>query len=356
MNRSLHTLFEALAQGFVWVGRDLRVRHANRLAQRLLGLAAGASLAEGPLTPALRKVLAGQTVPDLRLPHPGDPSRRLAVRVMAGLGSDDCMVFLDGGDGPNDAGLDNFLSAVRAELLGPFEAWRLALSQAQKLRRDPAVQPLLEQGEALAETLAHLLELGWLWSGERLVGEDRVEVRTLIDQAWTAVQPLAGSRRLRVRVAGEDARAEQAAVYGSATWLGRVLQETLARAVRQAEPGGTLDLELTALGPRLTLVLRDCGPFPPPRTAERVLPADPGAAGARPALREQLGQKLVERVLALHGGSLREEPDGKLRSLILELPIGAPSDDLAASLQAAQVERYAADLASLLAERRRSLA
>lgn len=351
MNRSLHTLFENLAQGFVWVGRDLRVRHVNRLAQRLLGLAAAASLDGGPLAPALRKVLAGQTAPNLSLPHPGDPARSLTVRVLAGLGSDDCMVFIDAGDGPNDTGLDNFLSAVQAELHAPFEAWRQALAQAMKLHRDPALQPLLEQGEALSEALGHLLELGWLWSGERLVGEDRLEVRALIDQAWAVVQPLAQQRTLRVRVAGEDAQAEQAAVYGSARWLGRVLQEILARAVRQAEPGGTLDLELTALGARLTLVMRDCGPFPPPRPVERVLPA--GAPGLRPALREQLGQKLVQRVLGLHGGQLREELDGGLRSLILELPIGAPSDDQSAVLQAAQMERYATDLASLLAHQRR---
>jgi hypothetical protein len=57
--------------------------------------------------------------------------------------------------------------------------------------------------------------------------------------------------------------------------------------------------------------------------------------------------------VTLHGGRLREEMEDGLRNFLIDLPTGAPHRSDSAQLDIAQAQRYARDLAALMARARR---
>ena len=71
------------------------------------------------------------------------------------------------------------------------------------------------------------------------------------------------------------------------------------------------------------------------------------------ALGAAIGLPLCQRIVALHGGSLREAPDDDGHQVLIDLPTGAPAGDPAASLDVQQAAHFARDLASLMAQRAR---
>jgi hypothetical protein len=60
--------------------------------------------------------------------------------------------------------------------------------------------------------------------------------------------------------------------------------------------------------------------------------------------------------MSLHGGQLREEEEDGMRNFLIDLPTGAPYRAEDAAMDAAQAQRYAADLATLMARRRQKSA
>ena len=82
------------------------------------------------------------------------------------------------------------------------------------------------------------------------------------------------------------------------------------------------------------------------------------AKGTEPAARrlranDHIGLKLCQHIVSLHGGQLREENEDGLRNFLIDLPTGAPHRNTEQSqIDVAQAERYAADLAALIARAR----
>jgi len=100
---------------------------------------------------------------------------------------------------------------------------------------------------------------------------------------------------------------------------------------------------------RNAVVLNDANARKPGLQKPRGAPAADGA-------RDLIGLHLCERIIRLHGGLLREEQDELgLRNFLIDLPTGAPGRDGGdAHMDAAQAQRYAADLSALMARRRKS--
>lgn len=355
MQRSLHVLFETLADGFLWIGRDLKIRFANQKAEVRLGLRSGETLPDGPLSKAVLRTLAGHTSPNVAWPNPGDPEQPFACRVMSGLARDDCMVFIGSPAARGqETGFDNFLMAVRDDLQQPLAQFADTVRRLPRGQRTPLTEELVETADALATTLARLLDLGTLWERDALVSSDRVEIWPLLEAAWREVQPLADSRHVHVRFSGFAEPQHLAPVYGSAFWLRRVLLECLASTVRRTPVDSFIEIEHTQMGPRMVLMLRDSGALAGlrPDSVEMERPATSAPSPLRPHAREILGIRLCQRIVALHGGHLREEHDQGVRNLVIDLPTGAPVRDTEAALNAAQLERYVQDLTALLRERK----
>ena len=120
-----------------------------------------------------------------------------------------------------------------------------------------------------------------------------------------------------------------------------------------AEQSG-LDIDYRQLGPRALIVFRDCGAFAGASAGAVELGRDKTAPVQRPDASAQIGFKLCQHIVALHGGRLREEMEDGLRNFLIDLPTGAPHRNDAAQLDIAQAQHYARDLAALMARARKA--
>ena len=338
MHASMTELLEQLKPGLVWVGADGTVRYANRAGQRSTGLAVGNRLADRLLAQAVVTASVGQVPRQVTLTTPGGYGQDLDCRVIPGLEGDDAFVLVH--DAPDDAaGMDALMQTIRLDLRDPMRAARAALSVARLADSDGdglEIDALLDRVDDLLQLADRLVDLATLWDGNTAMGDDRIELWPLLQEVWGEVEPLALSRQVQVRFSTDIAARDGATLYGSARWMRRVFVECLQGAVRWAPRGSEVRVEHLQEGPRASIVLRDTRLF---------------SAGARGA--DAVSLKLCRHVLALHGGRLREELEGRQRHLVVELPTGAPQHHADPHLAIEQAQQYARDLAALMNRARR---
>ncbi len=367
MHASLAELLENLKPGLLWVTRDGVVRYANAEAANRTGLATGRRLYDPDLVRAVAAAVTGRVpraVSAAGAPQAGVPGGELKCRVIPGLSSDDAFVLI-AADPSRDqgAGFDNLMEAIRADLRDPLREARAALSLVEERGAlEPEQHALNDSLGQLLTVVERLVELATLWSSDSLLANDRIELWPLLQRVWGEVEPLALQRNVKVRFRAQTETAGLATLYGSERWLGRVFQECLEAAVRSTRAGGLLDIEHRQLGPRAVVVFRDSGVFagrdtrqggvelassrPAARSAERVVAPTMHA-------REQIGLKLCQHIVGLHGGQLREEEEDGLRNFVIDLPTGAPHRNDTTALDIAQAQQYAKDLAALMTRQRR---
>jgi signal transduction histidine kinase len=367
MHASLAELLENLKSGLLWVARDGEVRYANAEAGVRTGLATGRRLFDPDLMRAVEASVTGRVpraVTAVGLPAAPDAApSELKCRVIPGMAKDDAFVLISpvgGQDG--SAAFENLMQAIRSDLHDPLRQAQTALS---RLRVHEDLQPehaaLGEGLEQLLTVTDRLVELASLWDSSSLLANDRIELWPLLQRAWGEVEPLALQRGVKVRFRAQTEAAGLAALYGSERWLGRVFQECLESAVRSTRRDALLDIEHRQLGPRAVVVFRDSGVFAARDLRDEGIelstgqkPA-PGAKAAKPKLgaREQIGLKLCQHIVALHGGQLREEEEDGMRNFLVDLPTGAPHRADEAAIDVAQAQQYARDLSALMNRARR---
>jgi signal transduction histidine kinase len=362
MHASLAERLENLKPGLLWVTRDGTVRYANADATARTGLATGRKLFDPDLTRAVTAAIAGR-VPRLvnsvgtAAAGGGTPSD-LKCRVIPGLANDDAFVLVAQEPGSDDgAAFDNLMQAIRTEVRDPLRQAKAALALSEGAHG--ASQELRAMQDNLGQLLGvvdRLVELASLWDSGALLANDRIELWPLLQKAWGAVEPLALERGVKVRFRAQTEASGLATLYGSERWLGRVFQECLESAVRSARRDGLLDIEHRQLGPRAMVVFRDSGVFAARdvRSGSVELPAGRRGKGTpAPAAREQIGLRLCQHIVSLHGGQLREEEEDGLRNFLIELPTGAPHRNDQPQLDIAQAQVYARDLAALMTRSRK---
>ena len=367
MNASLAELLENLKSGLLWVARDGAVRYANGEAGTRTGLATGRRLFDPDMKRAVEASVDGRVpraVTAVGLPAtPGAAPAELKCRVIPGLAKDDAFVLISPAGGQHDsAAFDNLMQAIRADLHDPL---RQAQNAVSRLRLHDDQKPEhAALGEALQQLLTvtdRLVELASLWDSSSLMANDRIELWPLLQRAWGEVEPLALQRGVKVRFRAQTEAAGLAAMYGSERWLGRVFQECLEAAVRGTRRDALLDIEHRQLGPRAVVVFRDSGVFSARDVRSEGIEMGasqkpgPGAKTAKPRLgaREQIGLKLCQHIVALHGGQLREEEEDGMRNFLIDLPTGAPHRADEAAIDVAQAQQYARDLSALMTRARR---
>lgn len=367
MHASLSELLDNLQHGLLWVTRDGLVRHVNTQAGRRTGLSPGRKLFDPDLARAVSEVVTMQAPRQVTAigvaPMPGKAPAELPCRVIPGLAKDDAFVLISGETATEASiGFDNLMQVIRSDLRDPLKTAKSGLSLARTQRDAVALDMVLDQVDGLLGALDKLVDLASIWGSQALMAADRIELWPLLQKVWAEVEPLAVDRGVKARFQAQGDVAELATLYGSEQWLGRVFQECLESAVRGTPPDASLEIEHRQMGPRALIIFRDCGVFAeatefavdmeatsPPGSAKD---AAPRKSRADRKAREEIGLRLCQHIVSLHGGSLREEIDDGIHNFLIELPTGAPHRSDSSQLDIAQAQQYARDLAALMARAR----
>ena len=256
--------------------------------------------------------------------------------------------------------IDAELRAPLAELAEGLAA-RLPAPRAPAPGEAPAADPL-DGARELAWRLDKLLALVDAFTADQIVGDDRIVMHELVAEVWRDLEPTARALKVTVSTVGLDESLPP--IYGSRRWLARAVHECLDNALRHARadlpgnaPASTVEIGARQSGPFLMLRVTNRGVGRLPALGDRaVLPFSdtaPGkrAAGSRePAMR--IGLPLAQRILQQHGGQMRIGADehDDTTVVVLELPTGAPRR--ASQMDIEQAQRYAADLAKMMAASR----
>jgi hypothetical protein len=356
MHATLAEILENQKSGLLWVSQDGLVRYANGDACARTGLAAGSKLYDPDLARAVTSAVLGRVSAAItasgRPTAPGAPVPELSCRVVPGLSRDDAFVFLrDPNAGDEAVAFQNLMQVISTDLAEPL---RRAQS-AQSLANHGDVHEHEAQASAVAEVLAildKLVELAGIWNSGALLSNDRIELWPMLQQVWAELQPLALQRSVKVRLLAQDNLGDLATLYGSEPWIRRVFMECLEAALRAARPGSSLVIEHRQMGPRALLVFRDSGVFAAAAGVELPATRRGAPAAKRAGARERIGFELCRHILALHGAQLREEIEDGTRHLLIDLPTGAPHHAENPQIDIAQAQRYASDLAALMARSR----
>lgn len=357
MHASLTEILENQKSGLLWVSQDGVVRYANGEACTRTGLAAGGKLYDPDLARAVSRAVIARVSAIVNAPgRPAQAGGRvpdLRCRVVPGLSKDDAFVFIhDGSERNTGSAFDNLMQVIRADLREPMRDAQRSLSLLDRelaMHAEPVLGPVRE----VLQVLDKITDLAALWNSGSLLADERIELWPLLQAVWGELQPLAMDRQVKVRFVAQDEIANLATLYGSEQWMRRVLLECLEAAIRDANPGSQLQIEHRQLGPRALIVFRCSGVFA--RAGAGIeLNSDKPAAPSPKAARERISFELCCHIVALHGGQLREEIEDGERHFLIDLPTGAPHRPGDPQIDIAQAQRYASDLAALMARSRRA--
>jgi signal transduction histidine kinase len=119
--------------------------------------------------------------------------------------------------------------------------------------------------------------------------------------------------------------------------MDQALTNIIENAVRYSPPGGEIQVAVTKLGPGIQVRVADAGPGVNEQERESVFePFYRGSASAgRPG--SGLGLAIARAVVLAHGGRIRlEDAPGGGTAVLIELPVGGPSERAAANLGPAE--------------------
>ncbi|MFC4080834.1 sensor histidine kinase [Amycolatopsis samaneae] len=158
--------------------------------------------------------------------------------------------------------------------------------------------------------------------GSGLVVRERVDLATLVGQAWRAVRKEAEQRGVRV-----DISTPGVAVTGDPALLERIAGNLLENAVRHNVEGGWLEVR-TQAGPQWSVLrVRSSGGLIDPATVSELFEPFERAGTARTARSGAgLGLSIVRAAVQAHGGAVSAEPVvGGGLSVTVHLPAVAPA-------------------------------
>lgn len=366
MNPIMQDLLERVEDGLVWANADGKITLANQKAQTFAGLKVGDTLPDSPLARAVAVIASGKLDRHLQLefePQFGTKQLLLA-QVGPGMAAGEAWVYFKPPPAYGEAlALQNLMTVVRTDLVQPLARFSSAMKSAMEGENPDGFKKALESVTEVTDTVTRLVDLASIWESEDLLAHDRLEVWPLLNECWLRQESHAISKKLTVRLINRVDDVDLPVVYSSHFWLARVINESLWTAIKAVPNGGTLDIELRQMGPRILVVFKNSGMWPA-RASDATLLSDPNGQPPvqgktetvkpppPPNAKDLIGFHLCQRILSLHGGQLHEDEEDGLRNFVIDLPTGAPYHAEDAALDAAQAQRYAADLALLMARRR----
>lgn len=376
MSSNIKDLLNSLNDGVVMLAGDGRIRFFNEAARRMTWLEAGQPAPWAQAQRALEAIVKGYARPPTRVTLKGDndTATEISGLLIEGFSANDYLLVMH-----NDAEAaayrnvtQNLFEMLRTDLREAFDALGSSVNMlASALPKGDGAELLVERlanarrcAAELSGRIEKLSVLGDAFARERLHADERITVPALIEGAWQKVSPIAEAIDVRLSTVGiSDALPP---LYGSESWLVRALAELLENAIRHSGKNAQVEVEARQSGMFMFVTVRNHGHSPVPKKAGRHYLAfihatkDPKTPkpgpGASKAKGLGVGLALVERILELHGGHLRVgDPRDDSTAFVMELPTGAPTtaND---SLELQQAQRYALDMAALLARQQAAAA
>jgi signal transduction histidine kinase/CheY-like chemotaxis protein len=222
---------------------------------------------------------------------------------------------------------DEFLATLAHELRNPLAPIRNALYIMQTARNDPEVtanaRAIIErQLHQLVRLVDDLLDVSRITTGKLALRRERVELRSVAQNAIEAVEPMFNARGHVLKV-----EMPPAGVYVNAdpTRLAQVFLNLLNNAAKFTDPGGRIDFRLTVEGGELEASVRDNGIGIAPEMREVIFDmfAQADRSLERSTMGLGVGLSLSRRLVELHGGSIEVKSEGAGRGaeFIVRIPV-----------------------------------
>ena len=304
------TLIETMADGVVAADARGTIVTLNRAARRLLGY--GPDDAFPALAELFHEKAARDLVATVLAGHEAEPHE---------LERGGLMLLVTGRGLPNGGGLlvirdvtelrrleavrRDFVANVSHELKTPLTsiagyAETLATEASPGTQTERFARPILSNARRMHRLVDDLLDLSRIEAGRWQPAPERVDVRGLAGEAWTAFADRARERRIQFTAAAGDVHH----VTADPEALRQVLTNLLDNALRHTPPGGRITVSLEAAPGGVTVAVADTGsgmaPEHLPRIFERFYRADPGRS--RQEGGTGLGLAIVKHLVEAHGG------------------------------------------------------
>ena len=359
---SVYALFDAIPAPLLTFSVSGLVTYANPWAKQHPGRPVESMSGN----PVIKSLVASATLGKLKLPYAAKvelaDGHQIQGHFMPGPAGLDIAFLatpLDGADvtvgvHPAPVKLRHVIELLRNELVPP-----LSLVQQQLPRPNQKPDPLQLACKALQDRILRWVDLVEVFGNEVLKADDRIETLALIESVCSELKP----RATQMGVHFELHPPEQTLppLYGNEHLVRRAFVECLENAMvhsRKKEGAGrelAVDIRLTFSGEHVLLALRNRGTSTlKVHSLEVVRPFAGTSSGVEAAPR--LGLPLVQRIVSLHGGSMRmSNVDDDTVQVLLEFPTGAPVHGQD-NMDMTQAQRYAKDLAQLVSRRRKEKA
>ncbi|MFO1318422.1 MAG: ATP-binding protein [Burkholderiales bacterium] len=375
MSSNIKDLLNSLNDGVVMLAADGHVRFFNEAARQMTWLEPGQPAPWAQARRSLEAVVKGYARTPARITLKGDNAQaaEISAVLLEGFSANDYLLVMH-----NDAEAaayrnvtQNLFEFLRTELRESVDAVAASVGLVVKGMPDRGAADLLGErllaarkcGAELVGRLEKLAVLGDVFARERLHADERITVPELIEGAWNKISPIAEALDVRLSTVGITDSLPP--LYGSESWLVRALSELLENAIRHSGRDTQVEVEAHQSGMFAFITVRNHGHSPVPKKPGRhylaFVPsiAAPKAPKPAPGTPNRsglgVGLALVERILELHGGHLRvgDERDDST-AFVMELPTGAPTAAMD-SLELQQAQRYALDMAALIARQQAAL-
>ena len=252
---------------------------------------------------------------------------------------------------------DQFLAVVSHELRTPITAIRLWAELLRTAGEDAALQRealgMIESSvDAQAQLIDDLLDVSRIISGNLKVEMVWLDLRPVVEQAVTSLEPQALGHGLKLEV---RAGSEPVMVVGDGGRLRQVVLNLVANAIKFTPSGGRIEVTLMTatddgLAGRARLTVRDTGqgiePSFLPHVFEPFRQADPTTARRQGGL--GIGLSISKSIVELHGGAIRVESGGAGQgaTLIVDVPLASPAAATASTAPPEQEPESAATSAA----------